>query len=159
MWYSYKSLRLLSRHMKSLCFNWAPRHEGVLGKWRYSSTHSLASAPDGGEWSASRRGLITPRERAPGTHWIGDWVGPRAVLNAVVKRKIPSPRRESNPRPQSSSPEPSAIPTEFSRLLIMMMITTTFQWHVHVCVSCYSIKTPSKQYITTRTGVIVWLVN
>jgi hypothetical protein len=24
----------------SLCFNWAPRHEGVLGKWRYSSTHS-----------------------------------------------------------------------------------------------------------------------
>jgi hypothetical protein len=26
------------------------------------------------------------------------WVGPRAVLDAVVKRKIPSPRRESNPR-------------------------------------------------------------
>jgi hypothetical protein len=25
-------------------------------------------------------------------------VGPRAILEAVVKRKIPSPRRESNPR-------------------------------------------------------------
>jgi hypothetical protein len=27
----------------SLCcsFNWAPRHEGVLGEWRYSSTHYL----------------------------------------------------------------------------------------------------------------------
>jgi hypothetical protein len=25
-------------------------------------------------------------------------VGPRAVLDAVVKRKIPSPRRESKPR-------------------------------------------------------------
>jgi hypothetical protein len=25
-------------------------------------------------------------------------VGPRAVPDAVVKRKIPSPRRESNPR-------------------------------------------------------------
>jgi hypothetical protein len=25
-------------------------------------------------------------------------VGPRAGLDAVVKRKIPSPRRESNPR-------------------------------------------------------------
>jgi hypothetical protein len=25
-------------------------------------------------------------------------VGPRAVLNAVVKRKIPNPRRESKPR-------------------------------------------------------------
>jgi len=27
-------------------------------------------------------------------------VSPRAILNAVVKRKIPSPRRESNPRTQ-----------------------------------------------------------
>jgi hypothetical protein len=27
-----------------------------------------------------------------------DWVGSGAVLNAVVKRKIPSLRRESNPR-------------------------------------------------------------
>jgi hypothetical protein len=29
-----------------LCFNWAPRHEGVLGEWRCSSTHSLTSALD-----------------------------------------------------------------------------------------------------------------
>jgi len=27
----------------------APHHEGVLGEWRYSSTHSLTSALDGGE--------------------------------------------------------------------------------------------------------------
>jgi hypothetical protein len=60
--------------------------------------HSLTSALDGGEWSASRPGRFTPREKAPGTHWIGDWVGPRAVLDAVVKRKIPSPCRELNPR-------------------------------------------------------------
>jgi hypothetical protein len=39
-------------------------------------------------------------ERAPGTHWIGGWVGPRAGLDAVMKRKIPSPRRESNPKPR-----------------------------------------------------------
>jgi hypothetical protein len=63
----------------------------------YSSTHSLTSALDGGEWSASRPGRFTTRERDPGTHWIGGWVGPRAGLNAVVKRKIPSPYRESNP--------------------------------------------------------------
>jgi len=25
---------------------------------------------------------------APVTHWIGGWVGPRAVLDVVVKRKI-----------------------------------------------------------------------
>jgi len=27
--------------------------EGVLGEWRYSSTHSLTSALDGVEWSIS----------------------------------------------------------------------------------------------------------
>jgi hypothetical protein len=41
---------------------------------------------------------LPPRERAPGTHWIGGWMGPTAVLDTVVKRKIPSPRRESNLR-------------------------------------------------------------
>jgi hypothetical protein len=82
----------------SLCFNWAQRHEGVLGKWRYSSTHSLTSALDGGEWSASRPNRFTPRERVTGIHWTGGWVGSRAVLETVVKRKFPSPRWESNPR-------------------------------------------------------------
>jgi hypothetical protein len=33
---------------------------------------------------------LYPQERDLVTHWIGDWVGPRAVLDAVVKRKIPS---------------------------------------------------------------------
>jgi hypothetical protein len=49
----------------------------------------LSSALDGGEWSASHSARFTPRERAAGTHWIGGLVGPRAVLDAVVKRKIP----------------------------------------------------------------------
>jgi hypothetical protein len=53
--------------------------------------HSLTSALDGGEWSASRPGHFTPKEGAPVTHWIGGWVGSKAVLEAVVKRKIPSP--------------------------------------------------------------------
>jgi hypothetical protein len=57
----------------------------------------LTLALDGGEWLASRPGCFNSRERAPGTHWIGGWMGPRAVLAAVVKRKIPSPRRESDP--------------------------------------------------------------
>jgi len=41
---------------------------------------------------------VIPRERVPGTHWIGGWVDHRAVLDTVVKRKIPSPHQESNPR-------------------------------------------------------------
>jgi hypothetical protein len=44
---------------------------------------------EGGKWSASRSGRFTPRERDHGTHWIGSWVGPRAALDTVVKRKIP----------------------------------------------------------------------
>jgi hypothetical protein len=84
--------------VKSLCFNWAPHHEGAVGEWRHSSTHYSTSVLDGGEWSASRPGRFTPTERAPGTHWIGGRVSPRAVLDAVVKRKIPSPRREWNSR-------------------------------------------------------------
>jgi hypothetical protein len=69
--------------------------------WRsggISSTHSLTSALDGGECSASRPGRFTPREEAAGIHCIGGWMGPRAVLDAVSKRKIPSSRRESNHR-------------------------------------------------------------
>jgi hypothetical protein len=84
--------------------SWAPRHEGVLGECRYSSTHSLTSALDGGEWSASRPGCFNSTERAPDTHWTGGWVDPRAVMDAVVKRKIPSPCRESNPRTPINQP-------------------------------------------------------
>jgi hypothetical protein len=67
-------------------------------EWRYSSTQSLTSALDGGGSSASPLDCFTRRERAPGTHWIGGWMGPRAVLDAMVNRKIPNPRREWNPR-------------------------------------------------------------
>jgi hypothetical protein len=75
--------------------NTTPRRR--IGEWRYSSTLSLTSVLGGDEWSASRPSRFTSRENAPGTHWIGGLVGPRAVLDAV-KRKIPGPRRESNPR-------------------------------------------------------------
>jgi hypothetical protein len=68
-------------------FNLAPGHEGLL-----------TSALDGGGWSASRPGRFNLWERAPSTHWKGGWVGFRAVQDAVMKRKIPSPRRESKPR-------------------------------------------------------------
>jgi len=55
-----------------------------------------------GEWSSSRPGRFTPRERAPVIYWIGESVRPRAGLDAEVKRKISSPCRDSKPR--SSSP-------------------------------------------------------
>jgi hypothetical protein len=48
----------------------------------------LISVLVGGEWSASSTGRFTPEERAPGTHRIGGWVGPRACLDDVEKRKF-----------------------------------------------------------------------
>jgi len=48
-------------------------------------------------WVASFTPLpIYPRESTPRTHWIGVWVGSRA-LGSGVRRKIPSPYRDSNP--------------------------------------------------------------
>jgi hypothetical protein len=41
-----------------------------------------------GEWSLSRPCRFTPGERTFGTHWIGGWVGPRAGLKDVEKRKF-----------------------------------------------------------------------
>jgi hypothetical protein len=61
-------------------------------------------ALDGGEWSVSRICRFTPRERSPVTRWIWGWVGPRAVLNAVVKRKFPSPP----PEIETFNPDPLA---------------------------------------------------
>jgi hypothetical protein len=46
---------------------------------------------------SSRPGRFTPRVSVSGTHCTGSWVGPRTVLDAVVKRKFPSPQK-SYPR-------------------------------------------------------------
>jgi hypothetical protein len=44
---------------------------------------------------------LYPRERTPGTHWIGGWMGPRAGLDAGARRKILC---LSGIEPRSSSP-------------------------------------------------------
>jgi hypothetical protein len=49
----------------------------------------LTSVLDGSVWSSFMLQLLYPREKAPGTHWIGDWVELRTSLNAVEKRTIP----------------------------------------------------------------------
>jgi hypothetical protein len=56
------------------------------------------SAVEGGERSASRPGRFTPGERDPSTYWIGGWVGYRAGLDVVEKRKIPNLCQELNPQ-------------------------------------------------------------
>jgi hypothetical protein len=107
----------------SLCFNWALRHDGVLGNGGIS-TNYLTSALDGGELSASRRGSFTPKERAHGTHWIGGWVGPRAGLDAVVNSKISSPCQNSKPDYPAHSF--SAIPLSYPDSLLKHKYNFTF---------------------------------
>jgi hypothetical protein len=48
----------------------------------------LISALNWDKWSASRPYRFTLGEIALGTHWLGAWVGPRASLNPVEKRKM-----------------------------------------------------------------------
>jgi hypothetical protein len=48
----------------------------------------LTLARVGGEWLASRPGRFPPGEGAPGTHWIGGWVGRKVDLDAVIARQI-----------------------------------------------------------------------
>jgi hypothetical protein len=59
-----------------------------MGEWMYGSTFFLTSALVRGERSASRPDRFTPEEKAPGTHWKGGWVNPRAGLDHVEKRKF-----------------------------------------------------------------------
>jgi hypothetical protein len=57
----------------------------------------------------------------PGTHCIGDYVGPRAGLDILEKRKIFSPCWESNPDSQAVRCL-AAILTELSKLLYIISI-------------------------------------
>jgi hypothetical protein len=76
-----------------------------LGEWSGVIAPSFfTSALDGGEQSASRLGHFTSGETAPGTHWLGGWMGPRIGLDAVALRKIFCPYRELDTlRPARSS--------------------------------------------------------
>jgi hypothetical protein len=108
--------RLTGKSKVVSMLNQARRHEGVLREQRHSSTHSLTSALNGGDWSALRPGPFIPRERAPGTRCIGGYVGPRAGLDAVEKRKSPIIGPVEN---RTSVAQPSHY-IEFRRLLIVL---------------------------------------
>jgi hypothetical protein len=64
--------------------------------------HALwTSALDRVEWSNSRPDSFIPREKDSGTHWMGSWVGRRAGLDTVVKKKFPAPAGTRTPAHQS----------------------------------------------------------
>jgi hypothetical protein len=73
-----------------------------MGEWMFVDYIFLTSALDEGELSASRPSRFTPGERAPGNHWIGGWVNPRAGLDDL--EKILDPTGTRTPSHQSPSP-------------------------------------------------------
>jgi hypothetical protein len=83
----------------------------------------FTSALDGGKWSASQPGNFNSGERAPGTHLIGGWVGPRPSLHVVTKRKTLCSSQESNP----SNPACSLV-----AILIKLSQLNTFHFHTHL---------------------------
>jgi hypothetical protein len=107
----------------------------------------------GGEWSASCPGRFTPRERAPGTHWIGV-VGPRAGLDCMEKLKflfIPGLELRPQGRPARSqsllSKSSIAAELRFTRLHGVTVQRTEFFiatavsiWHPEIfpCLFVYS---------------------
>jgi hypothetical protein len=75
--------------------NLAPGYEDV---WGSGGIHlCILNLGTRGELSASRPDRFTSKERAPGTHWIGAWVGPTAGLDTVKKRRTSCPCWESKP--------------------------------------------------------------
>jgi hypothetical protein len=79
-----------------LSFNWEQCHRGVWGSG--GTAPRITDLGTRWRWVVSfTAGRFTPREGAPGNHLIGSWVGLRAGLEAVVKRKIPSSCRKPNP--------------------------------------------------------------
>jgi len=86
----------------SLCFFLTEHHTMKVYWGSRDIVHTLTSALNGSEWSALCPSGFTPRERTLGIDSVGGWVGPRASLDMVVKRKIPSPCWDSYP--QLSSP-------------------------------------------------------
>jgi hypothetical protein len=92
-----------------------------MGEWMYRSTFFLTSAIVGGDRSASRPSRFTPGERAPGAHWIGDWVDPRAGLDDMEKKFLNLPGLELDPsvvQPIASRYTDYAVPDPYVYLYI-----------------------------------------
>jgi hypothetical protein len=56
---------------------------------------------------------LYPQGKSPGTHWIGNWVGSRAGIEALAKRKIPTSCRDTNLDHPARSPVVVAVVIAF----------------------------------------------
>jgi hypothetical protein len=87
----------------SLCFNWVPRHEGVLGV--EVSLHSFFDLGTRCRWVVSfTPRLFYPQGKSPWYPLDRRLGGPQSRSGRGCEEKNSQPLRESNPRHRSSSP-------------------------------------------------------
>jgi hypothetical protein len=97
-----------------------------MAQWRHSSI--VFNFGTRWKWVISFTPLsLHPQDIEPsGTHWIGEWVGPKTGLNAMGRRTISCPCLESNRGHPARTLV--AIPTEPSRLLQIYLIALEFHY-------------------------------
>jgi len=72
-WISYAPASVTGSMVKVKLSCALTEHHAMKAYWGsgVKTPRLLTSVLDGVEWSASIPGRFTPREKAPGTHWIG----------------------------------------------------------------------------------------
>jgi hypothetical protein len=91
--------------------------------------HAFLTSPlDGGEWLTPRLGPFNPGVRAPGTHWIGGWVGPSVGMDVVAKRKNSRhwTCQESNPSRYNDWATPMTIIQKYLKTTVYHITGTEF---------------------------------
>jgi hypothetical protein len=76
----------------------ATLHENLWGS-RSIVLPFLTLALSGIEWLTSLLCRFAPKEKAPSSHWIESWVGPRDSLDAVEKISCPAGNRTPATQP------------------------------------------------------------
>jgi hypothetical protein len=92
--------------------------KGVLGEWRYSSTHYLISALDGGEWSATLLRQFNPQGKIP-------WYPPDKGLGGPQSRSGRVDEKNSQPLPGIEPPIIQPVAQRYTLELSWLLLTIT----------------------------------
>jgi hypothetical protein len=95
------TVHIISIHLPGFCSYWnfskaVPLH-ATWGERSATPTHSWPRHYMGVSGQLHAPAALCPRERTPGTHCTGGWVGLRAGLDTEARGKILCPCRGSNP--------------------------------------------------------------
>jgi hypothetical protein len=88
----------------------------------------FTSAPVWGEWWASRPRRLTPRERAPGTHWVESWWAPNPVWT-IQRIENAWSYRDPNSDPSVVRPVLYCHYTDWATAILFILITLKNKLH------------------------------